>query len=154
MTTRDDIVDRLERIETQLERVPTVDDPKGFVTKVDIAGMPTVDDPKGFLTKADIAGMPTVDDPKGFITTADLEAFGEREGAAMRAFVVDAMAQLRMAINADTRVLLEAERDRWRVVADGLQAAIATITRVDDDARRRDADLDVRVTHLETQSGD
>ncbi len=156
MTTRDEIVDRLQRIETHLQKVPTADDPKGFVTKADIAGMPTADDPKGFVTKADIAGMPTVDDPKGFVTTADLDAFGQRESRAMREFVLETIrhtnADLRADIRHDMLVLIEAERERWRVVADGLQATIASIGRVDEDARLRDAGLDARIARLEVRA--
>jgi hypothetical protein len=113
-----------------LERMPTVDDPKGFATTKDLKKFATKDDLKRFATKDDLKGMPTVDDPKGFATTADLQ-------------------ELRRDIKHDVLVLLEAERDRWHALTDAVNAVLEQMPRIEHESQARDAALDRRVQALE-----
>lgn len=170
--TRPNIEERLDRVEThvrnidlRLERVeqilptlatkndlrgmPTVDDPKGFLTKKDAEGFLTKDDGKAFATKDDLKGMPTVDDPKGFVTTADLHAFGERESAAMRTFVLEVVQKSSADLRNEMRVLFEEQRTWFLTLSDKMDGICEEMRSVDARSRERDGELDRRVTSLE-----
>ncbi len=167
---------RLERVEQilptlatkdDLRGVPTVDDPKGFLTKDDAKAFLTKEDAKAFLTKEDakafltkedgkafatkddLKGMPTVDDPKGFVTTADLEAFGERESAAMRAFVMEVVQKSSADLRNDMRVLFEEQRTWFLALTDKLEGVREYVLQAEAESRARDAELDHRLVRLE-----
>lgn len=120
---------RLESIDRRLLRVEEI--------------LPTL------ATKDDLKGMPTVDDPKGFVTTAILhQALAEhsaREGKIMREFVLETLQNgldaQRHALKADMRALIEEERERWKVLADGLAAVVADLHRVEEESKARDRAL-------------
>ena len=150
-----------------LRGMPTVDDPKGFLTKKDAEafltkddakvfltkedakGFLTKDDGKAFATKADLKGMPTVDDPKGFVTTADLNAFGERESAAMRTFVLEVVQKSSADLRNEMRVLFEEQRTWFVAMTDKIDSVCEELRSVDARSRERDAGLDHRVTRIE-----
>lgn len=112
-------------------------------------------------TKGDLKGMPTVDDPKGFATKDDLERFAtkedlEHEMHSMREFVREQigfvrteMASDRVALWRSTLALIEAERERWAVVVDGLNRLGEKVDRVDIEARQRARALERRMEKLE-----
>lgn len=127
----------------------TKEDAKGFLTKEDAKGFLTKDDGKAFATKEDLKGMPTVDDPKGFVTTADLDAFGERESAAMRTFVLEVVQKSSADLRNEMRVLFEEQRTWFVAMTDKIDSVCEELRSVDARARERDAELDHRVTRLE-----
>ena len=170
--TRPNLEDRLDRVEIhvrnidlRLERVeqilptlatkddlrgmPTADDWKGVLTKEDAKAFLTKEDAKAFLTKDDAKGMPTVDDPKGFVTTADLNAFGERESAAMRTFVLEVVQKSSADLRNEMRVLFEEQRTWFVAMTDKIDSVCEELRSVDARSRERDAVLDCRVTRLE-----
>lgn len=100
-------------------------------------------------TRDDLRGMPTVDDPKGFVTTADLEAFGERESVAMRAFLLEVVQKSTADLRDEMRVLFEEQRTWFQTLNDKIDGVRDLAVAVDADSRARDAALDRRLTRLE-----
>ena len=140
---------RLERVEQILPTLATKDDLRGVPTADEWKGVLTKDDAKAFLTKDDAKGMPTVDDPKGFVTTADLNAFGERESAAMRTFVLEVVEKSSADLRNEMRVLFEEQRTWFVAITDKIDSVCEELRSVDARSRERDAVLDRRVTRLE-----
>ncbi len=130
------IEDRLDRVETH---VRNIDLRLGRVEQI----LPTL------ATKDHLRGMPTVDEPKGFVTTADLNAFGERESAAMRTFVLEVVQKSSADLRNEMRVLFEEQRTWFLTLNDKLDSVSADLRSVDVRSRERDAALDRRVTRLE-----
>jgi hypothetical protein len=62
-----------------LERLPTVDDPKGFATTKDLKKFATKDDLRRFATKDDLKRFATKDDLKKFATKDDLKKFATKD---------------------------------------------------------------------------
>jgi hypothetical protein len=158
-----------------LERMPTVDDPKGFATtkdlkkfatKDDLKRFATKDDLKRFATKDDLKRFATKDDLKRFATKADLKRFATKAGLKRfatkddlkgmptvddpKGFATTAdLQELRRDIKHDVLVLLEAERDRWHALTDAVNAVLEQMPRIEHESQARDAALDRRVQALE-----
>ena len=131
---------RLERVEQILPTLATKEDLKAFVTK---------EDAKTFATKDDLKGMPTVDDPKGFVTKTDLEAFGEREAAAMRAFVLEVVQKSTADLRNEMRVLFEEQRTWFLALMDQIKSVRDLAVSIDVESRARDTLLERRIRGLE-----
>ena len=149
-----------------LERMPTVDDPKGFATTKDLKKFATKDDLKRFATKDDLKRFATKDDLKRFATKADLKRFATKAGLKRfatkddlkgmptvddpKGFATTAdLQELRRDIKHDVLVLLEAERDRWHALTDAVNAVLEQMPRIEHESQARDAALDRRVQALE-----
>lgn len=151
LATKDDL--KAFATKDDLKAFATKDDLKAFATKDDLKAFPTREEAKAFATKDDLRraleDVPTRRDPKGFVTKDDLQAFGEREGALMRQFVLEVVEKSAADTRHEMRLLFEAQNRKIDAVLDLHQAGRARTEEVDEAARTRDAALDRRVTRLE-----
>lgn len=145
-----------------LAGVPTREDPKGFLTKDDAERFATKDDLERFATKDDLTRFATKEDLERFATKEDLERFATKDDlkrfatkddlaplptrGEMHAAIQDAVGQV--------RILLEAQSDQLRLIAETLSAHLArhdkVVERLDGHDVALEA-LDLRVHRLEAR---
>lgn len=140
---------RLTAVEQKLPTLATKDDLKGFVTKDDSKRFATKQDLKRFATKEDLKRFATKEDLKRFATKDDLRTSLEREGAAMRAFVLEVTQKLATDLRSEMRVLFEAQNQKLDAFLDLYKTERERIDEVDAGSRHRDAALSRRVERLE-----
>lgn len=140
---------RLTAVEQKLPTLATKDDLKGFVTKDDSKRFATKQDLKRFATKEDLKRFATKEDLKRFATKDDLRTSLEREGAAMRAFVLEVTQKLATDLRSEMRVLFEAQNQKLDAFLDLYKTERERIDEVDTASRHRDAALSRRVERLE-----
>lgn len=145
----------LKRFATKedLKRFATKEDLKRFATKEDLKRFATKEDLKRFATKEDLRealkDVPTRQDPKGFVTQDDLKAFGEREGAAMREFVLEVVQKSSDDLRSEMRRLFELQNQKIDAFLALYKAERVYVDTIDDSSRKRDAALDRRISRLE-----
>lgn len=96
---------RLARVEQILPTLASKDDLNAFATKEDFEAFAKKDDLKAFATKKDLEQYPT---------KTDMYAFGEREAASMRAFVLEVVEKSSADIRSEMRALFEAQNTCFR----------------------------------------
>lgn len=105
---------RLARVEQILPTLASKDDLNAFATKEDFEAFAKKDDLKAFATKKDLEAFATKKDLEQYPTKTDMYAFGEREAASMRAFVLEVVEKSSADIRSEMRALFEAQNTCFR----------------------------------------